>query len=190
MGVFECFNHMLPSCLLIKQKPCVGPLLSSSRCVEFWQDWFDFSEEAEARRLRPGPSPFKGGERSPFLDLPSAGPRTILVDSTHSFHIHGVGVDFAASLIVMCCRKGMWGQGSFDSRLELAYDEYMGWCSSQGKTTACSLWSWRKFDMSSTNDYPTSINGKGFDTVLVLQWLVAFMSDKVGYGQTLCVTVN
>ena len=90
-------------------------------CILLVQEWFNCSNEAEDQRARPGPDPFKSGPVSPFRSLPSADPSCILVDSTHSFHIHGVGVNFGASLLVMACRKELFGRGGLDVRLGRAY---------------------------------------------------------------------
>ena len=65
------------------------------------QDWWNPSLEAERQRSHPGPDPFKSGRPSPFRQLPSADASCILVDSAHSFHIKGFGVDWCASSIVM-----------------------------------------------------------------------------------------
>lgn len=118
---------------------------------------------------------------APFLRLPSASPKSALVDTTHSFHIHGVGVDFAASFVVLAAEKGMWGGGrGIDKKLELAYRDFVEYCAIHGKTTRCGMWSRLKFDMPRVNSFPSSVDGKGFDTVLVCQWLEAFLSNKVG----------
>lgn len=102
----------------------------------------------------------------------------ILVDIAHSFHIKGVGVDFAASLIVLGCRKNLWGAGSFDMKLERAYEEFIEHCATTRKNTTCGTWSRLKLDMSTGNDFPSSVDGKGMDTAVVCAWLEVALSNK------------
>ena len=81
----------------------------------------------------------------------------------------------------MAARKGIWGQPrGLDKRLARAYADFMEFCAASGKTTACQTFSKLKFDMPRGNSYPVSIGGKGFDTVVVCQWLEETMSKKVG----------
>ena len=104
----------------------------------------------------------------------------ILVDSAHSFHIKGFGVDWCASTIVMGCRKGFFGRGSLDAQLERAYGEFQAFCAQQRKPTCCDHWSKLKMDMTRNTDFPSSIAGKGFDTAVCCGWLEHFFQDKVG----------
>lgn len=134
--------------------------------------------EAESRRSRPGDDPFKDGLPTPFLHLPHAGPEVILVDVAHSFHIKGVGVDFAASVIVLGCRKNLWGTGAFDAKLEQAYNQFLEFCTASKRSTTCGMWSMLKLDMSSGNDFPTSLDGKGMDTAVVSAWLEDTLSKQ------------
>ena len=144
------------------------------------QDWWNPSLEAERQRSHPGPDPFKSGRPSPFRQLPSADASCILVDSAHSFHIKGFGVDWCASSIVMGCRKGFFGRGSLDAQLERAYGEFQAFCAQQRKLTCCDHWSKLKMDMTRNTDFPSSIAGKGFDTAVCCGWLEHFFQDKVG----------
>lgn len=101
-------------------------------------------------------------------------------DVAHTFHIEGVGVSFVASGIVMCCKKGLFGDDrSLEKRLESAYSNYMEWCSANGKVTACRPWDKKYvFDMASNNDFPESIAGKGYDTALCCSWLGHFLESQ------------
>ena len=142
------------------------------------EDWYDPSAERDQLRSRPGPDPFKSGTPSPFRRLPGAIPERILVDTTHSFHIHGVGVDFAASFIVIGAKAGFWGRGGFNAKLRRAYADFMKHCADHGKTTHCGMWSKEKFDMQNVTSFPLSVDGKGFDTVLVCEWLEDHFKDE------------
>ena len=74
---------------------------------------------------RPGPSPFRPGG-NPFSRMPNgSNPEMIHPDVAHTFHIEGVGVSFVASGIVMCSKKGLFGDDrSLEKRLESAYSNY------------------------------------------------------------------
>lgn len=136
------------------------------------EEWWNFKRNAVWRSERPWHHPFKSWD-CPFLDLPhGSDPGRILIDIAHTFHIHGVGVDFAASSVVLCCRKGLFGAGTLDSCICRAYYSFMEYCVAFKKTTACKQWMTHKdLDMANNNDYPTSIKGKGFDTALVCSWI-------------------
>lgn len=147
-------------------------------CMIYFQDWWDPSIEAERQRDFPGPSPFKTGLTSPLRYLPSCSPSKILIDSAHSFHIKGFGVDWCASSIVLACRKGLWGGGSLDTKLERAYRNFQEYCVCYRKVTSCELWSKVKFDMATNTSFPSSIGGKGFDTAICCGWLEHHLSQK------------
>lgn len=150
----------------------------AQHCQSVWQEWWNPSVEAESRRSFPGPDPFKPGVRSPFRRLPSCEPSSILVDSAHSFHIKGIGVDWCASCIVLGCFKGLWGQGSLDARLERAHKEFQEYCVRERRVTSCDVWSELKFDMTTNRSFPLSIAGKGFDTAVCCIWLEDCFTHK------------
>lgn len=104
----------------------------------------------------------------------------IHVDVAHTFHIEGVGVSFAASALVMCCEKGLFGdEAALGNRLQNAYSNFMGWCHDNGKTTACKPWEKiAVLDMSKNNDFPESLAGKGYNTALCCSWLGNFLDSQ------------
>lgn len=157
----------------------------AQNCQSVWQEWWNPSVEAESRRSFPGPDPFKPGVRSPFRRLPSCEPSSILVDSAHSFHIKGIGVDWCASCIVLGCFKGLWGQGSLDAKLERAHKEFQEYCVRERRVTSCDVWSKLKFDMTTNKSFPLSIAGKGFDTAVCCIWLEDCFTHKASQNISL-----
>lgn len=164
----------------------IGPGTPLPHQWSLLQAWWDPSLAAETQRSFPGPDPFKRGQPSPFRQLPSCDPSCILVDSAHSFHIKGFGVDWCASCIVLGCLKGFFGNTSLalDARLEAAYREFQAWCVQERRVTSCDMWSKLKFDMVRNTDFPASIGGKGFDTAVCSAWLEFFFQDKAGLFKT------
>ena len=102
------------------------------------QDWFNFS------------STFKPGEdeRSPLRDLIGGeDPKYIKPDIFHTFHL-GFGADMAASCICWMARLKCFGNiRKFDSKLLLAYNEFMQWVSQNKRYTSCSEFSVDSFKM-------------------------------------------
>ena len=113
------------------------------------QEWHRFDLQAPWREGRPGPPPYK--HHHPFWDVPGCkDPMRIKPDIAHSFHIHGVGVHFAASTIVWLAKLSVFGQfAKFNHALRAAYSNYMRYCDATGRFTACGEWSQRHFKMDS-----------------------------------------
>lgn len=147
------------------------------------QDWHNPSRSApwQTEPERPGPSPFKRCG-TPFSRMPDGlNPEKAIIDIAHTFHIKGIGVDFCASALVLCARKGLFGPGKLDSQLEKAYGLFMDYCQARGKTTSIRHWnSIRELGMTSQKDFPTSISGKGFDTAIVCGFLGEFLAEQEG----------
>lgn len=143
------------------------------------KDWWNQKADAPWKLERPGASPFKSRD-CPFFDLPHGDdPTKIFTDVAHTFHIHGVGVDFAASSVVLCCRKGLFGTGKLDACIYRAYCAYIEYCAKFKKTTACKPWNGHDdLGMANNNDFPSSIKGKGFDTALVCSWVSVFLESQ------------
>ena len=88
-------------------------------------------------------------------------------------------MDFASSSIVLCCKRGLFGQGNLDSQIYRAYCSYMEYCTAFKKTTACKPWtSHKELDMANQNDFPSTLKGKGFDTALVCAWISVFLDSQ------------
>ncbi|CAL1145148.1 unnamed protein product [Cladocopium goreaui] len=145
------------------------------------QDWWRYDSDApwKLAENRPGESPFKP-EGNPFAIVPGGdSPNRIRPDMVHTFHI-GFGVDLAASFVVWLCKLGKLGSNgrprqSFDDKLSLAYSTFREYCHIHKRFTACDHWSMKKLGMTSTNDFPTSLGGKGHDTGVVCRWLDSFL---------------
>ena len=136
------------------------------------QDWHDQSEGAAWRTERPWNPPYKHGGNPFFKYSHGQDPRNVMIDVAHSFHIKGIGCDFAASAVVLMGRKGLFGAGPIDAYVYRAYCRFMEFCHLTHRTTAVRPWSSRRqLDMTAVNSFPTSINGKGYDTALVCIWL-------------------
>ena len=119
----------------------------------------------------------KVGVRSSMPGGPN--PAQALVDVAHTFHIKGVGCDFAASAVVLMCRKGLFGCQKLDDCIYNAYAVYMEYCHTNRKKSACRPWTSKlAFDMSKVNSFPTDISGKGFDTSVVCGWISAFLDNQ------------
>lgn len=107
------------------------------------EEWHDPSQNAAWQRQdhRPGPWPFKPGGSPFFLYPGGSNPTRAIIDIAHTFHIKGVGCDFVASALALCARKGLFGQGTFDYKLQVAYYIYMQYCTATKKTTSIRQWS-------------------------------------------------
>ena len=93
-------------------------------------------------------SPFKHG-RNPMLTIPGMDAKRILPDSCHCCHL-GWGIDFAASGLVLLCKRKFFGNGTLDKTLRYAYNRFLRWCAAHGKTTGIDWWSTKKLDMTSS----------------------------------------
>ena len=96
-----------------------------------------------------GPSPFRQGPLSPFLDIPGANEaRYMTLDYCHAFHL-GTGLDMAASCICLMARIGCFGLGPFDVRLHEGFRRFMAWCKLTKRVTSLQDFSKLDFDMAS-----------------------------------------
>lgn len=123
---------------------CIGYLLNKKGFSKMHvEEWHDPSQNAAWQRQdhRPGPWPFKPGGSPFFLYPGGSNPTRAIIDIAHTFHIKGVGCDFVASALALCARKGLFGQGTFDYKLQVAYYIYMQYCTATKKTTSIRQWS-------------------------------------------------
>lgn len=148
------------------------------------EEWHDPSQNAAWQRQdhRPGPWPFKPGG-SPFFLIPhgrNPAKATAIIDIAHTFHIKCVGCDFVASALALCARKGLSGQGTFDYKLQVAHYIYMRYCTATKKTTSIRQWSnIGDLGMTSQNDFPTTVSGKGFDIgILCVDFSKHFLQSR------------
>ena len=111
------------------------------------QDWHVFSSEAGWRDTigRRARNPHKADD-VPLLRIPGLCTNTIMPDPLHTFHL-GWGKDLAASSIVYLCQIQVFGRGAMNARLERAFENFMGYCHSCGKTTSIDGLSKLDFDM-------------------------------------------
>lgn len=114
------------------------------------ESWHDPTDAAPWTTSGPGPSPFKPGPPSPFLDVPGAGGADgLLVDYLHCFHL-GYGIDLAASTVVLLAQDRFFGyQRAFDDSLAAGYATFMKWCHENQRQTNIKEFSKLKFDMES-----------------------------------------
>lgn len=161
---------------------CIGYLLNKKGFSKMHvEEWHDPSQNAAWQRQdhRPGPWPFKPGGSPFFLYPGGSNPTRAIIDIAHTFHIKGVGCDFVASALALCARKGLFGQGTFDYKLQVAYYIYMQYCTATKKTTSIRQWSnIGDLGMTSQKDFPTTVSGKGFDTGIVCGFLEAFLAEQ------------
>ena len=59
----------------------------------------------------------------------------VRIDGAHTWAINGVGKDLYASTIILMARMGLWGGGSMDQRLQVAYRKYDEFLKSSGKSS-------------------------------------------------------
>ena len=88
----------------------------------------------------------------PLLQIPGMNQESILPDSCHCFHL-GWGIDLAASGLVLLAKRGCFGNGTLNDRLQAKYKTYTRWCSTEKRTTGISWWSTKKLDMASHLSY-------------------------------------
>ena len=91
-------------------------------------------------------SPFKSND-VPLLRIPGMRPSLIATDPLHTFHL-GWGADLAASGLLMLAKLGYFGSGGLDARLGQAYEYFLQFCKSEGRSTSCDNFAKRDFDMS------------------------------------------
>ena len=134
--------------------------------------------DAMWRVERPGPSPFK--RATPWFRMPSGqSPHKAIIDVAHTWHTKGIGVDFTASSIALCARKGLFGHQTFEKQLEVAYGEFMQYCARSHKTTSIRNWTTKPLlGMANMKSFPTTISGKGYDTGIVSSWLSDCLHNK------------
>ena len=142
------------------------------------QEWYNPSQDAAWRVERPGPAPFK--RATPWFRLPSGNTANkVIIDVAHTWHIKGIGCDFAASAIVLCARKGLFGFRTLEKQLDVAYGEFMQYCARSHKTTSIRTWSTKPLmGMANLRSFPSTIQGKGYDTGIVSLWLSDFLHNK------------
>jgi len=110
------------------------------------KEWWDVSPEGQVRTWSGGiPSPFKANKVSPLRSIPGcATPDCIRPDLMHNFNM-GIGGDLAASSLMAACRMSIFGDGSFEKRLDRAHDEFDTWCRENHKTPSIKSFEKKKF---------------------------------------------
>ena len=90
------------------------------------------------------PDPFKR-KRSPLRDVPGGDdPHRIQPDVMHCFNL-GFGKDLAASGVILLCRLRQFPGGSFQSRLDAAYEDFASWCQAKSKTSSLKTFELKTF---------------------------------------------
>lgn len=118
------------------------------------QEWWDTSADGQARSFNDDiPNPFKGGEKSPLLDIPGGqSPEVCKPDILHVFNL-GVGADLAVGGIISMFRMGLWEGTTIHAALNFAYDRFRDWCSRNRKTPVIKHFDLQKFHMTSSPDF-------------------------------------
>ena len=121
-------------------------------------DWHVVTADAEWRgtvgNRRIG-EPFKPGP-NPMLTIPGLERDSILPDSCHCCHL-GWGIDFAASGLVLLCKRMYFNNGTLNQALHYAYKKFLKWCDANGKTTGIDWWSVKKLDMKTSLELSFSL---------------------------------
>lgn len=99
--------------------------------------------------------PFKPGP-NPMLTIPGLERDSILPDSCHCCHL-GWGIDFAASGLVLLCKRMYFNNGTLNQTLHYAYKKFLKWCDANGKTTGIDWWSVKKLDMKTSLELSFSL---------------------------------
>ena len=115
-------------------------------------DWHNPTDEAEwvqEHEAGSAPTAIKVGNPPPFLEIPGlADAKSMELDYCHANHL-GIGIDAAASTVVLLARLGHFGYDSFERRLSVGYGRFMSWCHSDKKNTSIKEFSKLAFDMAS-----------------------------------------
>ena len=97
-------------------------------------DWHNPTDEAEwvqEHEAGNAPTAIKVGNPPPFLEIPGlADAKSMELDYCHANHL-GIGIDAAASTVVLLARLGHFGNDSFERRLSVGYGGFMSWCHSE-----------------------------------------------------------
>lgn len=99
------------------------------------------------------PDPFKRGRAiSPLRLIPGAqSPTMARPDILHCFNL-GAGADLAAGGLVAMARMQLFPGRSIQSRLDEAFDSFMGWCRDNKRTPHMKCFELKKFKMTSFLD--------------------------------------
>lgn len=103
------------------------------------------------------------------------------------FHLTKVGIyrDLTGSATCYLARTNLFGDGSFDDKLDRCYASFRLWCHATGHTPALRSFSRAFMNYARFSLYPWS-NSQGSDTTLLLKWLViqcsAFLNDSANNG--------
>lgn len=111
-------------------------------------DWHVVTADARWRGTvgeQRGLSPFKK-KPNPMMSIPGLEAQLILPDSCHCCHL-GWGVDYAASGLVLLCKRGFFGGSTLKAQLQFAYAKFLRWCSENNKSTGIDWWDIKKLDM-------------------------------------------
>lgn len=116
------------------------------------KDWHNLTRDGPIRCLEPNfqsPDPYKQGPKSPLRSLPE-NPKTIKIDIAHTYAIAGFGKeDLASSIIFLAVRCAVWGAMGYEDQLELAWQDFKGWCTRNKKHTTILEFSKRELKITS-----------------------------------------
>ena len=114
-------------------------------------------------------------------------PYMLSIDILHAFHL-GVGRDLCASAIkILVMKRGYWRGRNQEARLQTATQRLKWFAKQHGYSVTMSKLS--KTSLSWKNDCYPELKAKGFDTFVVLRWLVWEIKNK-DCGNDLLSTVS
>ncbi|CAE7535147.1 unnamed protein product, partial [Symbiodinium pilosum] len=136
-------------------------------------DWWDVKGEIQA--LPAGyiaEDPFKCGPASALRSLPGGDDASMIrVDGAHTWAINGIGKDLYSSSLVLAARIGLFGTGSMEHRLGVAYDRFQVFVRKSSKYTSIDGFNYMTLKCNKTyTDFPSGL-GKGHDCAIVGSWL-------------------
>ena len=142
-----CDQQAWPAC----PKPCcVMDLCVYCLCNRTPQDWYNTTPASAIRswtRDVPSAPPWKN-MRSPLRNIPAADDAwRIRTDPAHTFAIQGFGSGMASSGIVLLARLGVVPGRSTQIRLSALYQNFVGWCRANSKSSSIDAFTLLKFKM-------------------------------------------
>lgn len=88
--------------------------------------------------------PFKPEWRSPLRNIPGFDdPKYTRIDPAHTFAIDGIGKSYLGSSIVLLMHMGWFGNGSIDTKFQVAFARFIAYCEAHGKNTSIDEFSYK-----------------------------------------------
>ena len=103
--------------------------------IAVYKDWWNVKGDIQTLPAGYVPEdPFKVGQPSPLRSLPYGDdPHKIRVGGARAWAINGIGKDLYASSLVLGARVGLFGGGTMERRLQVAYQRFQQFLKKSGK---------------------------------------------------------